>query len=102
MKRYGYMIKLGGDREIAAALARGTEGNMKLLPAGNSEAVRRVAMYQHSPEEWEEMRRDARRLYGHNRPVKGIRGALLVAYAMVCYAVGCAYDRAEALLGGER
>lgn len=100
MKRFGYLIKLGGDPEIRQALKSGVDKSMKLVPAASSsEAVRRVAMYQHSPAEWAEMTRDARRDYGDNRPITGARGALLVGYAMICYAVSWAYEQAGRLVG---
>lgn len=86
--RYGYMIKLGGDREIAEALARGAGEHLRLLPAGpSSEAVRRVAMMQHTPEEWEEMILDARVLYGGQRRSPRWASRLLAGWAMACYGV---------------
>lgn len=83
MKRFGYFVRLGGDREISEALARGATGAMQARPGSSSEAVRRVAMMKHTPEEWREMTLDARRKYRRNRPVTGVRGALLVGVALV-------------------
>lgn len=87
MKRFGYFVRLGGDAEIAEALARGAEGTMKPAPTTSSEAVRRVAMWQHTPEEWREMTLKARRKYRRNRRPEGTAKALLIGYALVCMAV---------------
>lgn len=90
MKRFGYFVRLGGDREISEALARGAAGAMQAMPGTSSEAVRRVAMMRHTPEEWRRMTRRARRKYGRNEEITGVRGALLVGYAMAVLAVsGC-------------
>ena len=92
MKRFGYYVRLGGDREISEALARGDAGALMPVPRASSEAVRRVAMMRHTPEEWREMRLDARRRYRHNRKPQGVGKALLVGYAMICYGVRLAFD----------
>ena len=92
MKRFGYYVRLGGDREISEALARGDAGALMPAPGTRSEAVRRVAMWQHTPQEWDRMIRRARKKYRHNKPVEGVRGTLLVGYAMVCYGVQVAFD----------
>ena len=102
MKRFGYYVRLGGDREISEALARGDAGAMMPVPRASSEAVRRdnsgseavrrVAMMRHTPEEWREMRLDARRRYRRNRKPQGVGKALLVGYAMVCYGARWAFD----------
>ena len=92
MKRFGYYVRLGGDAEIAQALARGDLGAMQPMPAQSSEAVRRVAMWQHSPEEWRQMRLDARRRYRRNRRPQGLEKALLVGYALVCLGVHTAFN----------
>lgn len=98
--RYGYMIKLGGDREIAEALARGAGEHLRLLPAGpSSEAVRRVAMMQHTPEEWARMTRKARKKYGRNRQPEGAVRALLAGYELICYGVSRAWDRLLTAVG---
>ena len=96
MKRFGYYVRLGGDREISEALARGDTGALKPVPRASSEAVRRVAMMRHTPEEWREMRLDARRRYRrwkrqwqrHN----SVGTALLIGYAMICYGAQVAFD----------
>lgn len=99
MKRYGYFVRLGGDREISEALARGAEGALMPPRGSSSEAVRRVAMMQHTPEEWRAMTLDARRQYRLNKPITGLRGALLVGYALACYAVALAWDALTDALG---
>jgi hypothetical protein len=92
MKRYGYLVRLGGDAEVSEALSRGVRGAMLPVPRDRNEACRRVAMWQHTPQEWRQMTRDARRKYRHNKPIRGASGALLVGYAMVCYGVQVAFD----------
>ena len=92
MKRFGYFVRLGGDREIAEALRRGADGAMMARPGASSEAVRRVAMMRHTPEEWRRMTRRARKKYGRNEEITGVRGALLVGVAMVVLAVGGIVD----------
>ena len=83
MKRFGYYIRLGGDKEVSEALKRGDAVAMLPAPRNNNEACRRVAMMKHTPEEWREMTLDARQKYRRNRPVTGVRGALLVGVALV-------------------
>lgn len=92
MKRFGYYVRLGGDAEIAQALARGDQGALQPMPAQSSEAVRRVAMWQHSPEEWKKMRLDARRRYRRNRRPQGLEKVLLVGYALICFGVAAAFE----------
>ena len=94
MKRYGYAIKVGGDGEIAAALASGISAASVRKP---SEAARRVAMRQHSPEEWETMiakarwdyRRVGRRRCAAYHAVMGVIG-------LACLGVEEAYARLSA------
>ena len=92
MKRYGYLVRLGGDTEVSEALGRGVRGAMLPVPRDNNELCRRVAMWQHTPEEWRRMTREARRKYRKNRMPQGVAGALLVGYAMVCYGVQVGFD----------
>lgn len=92
MKRFGYFVRLGGDAEISEALARGAAGALQPMPRSSSEAVRRVAMWQHSPEEWDRMTKDARRRYRRNRQPKGLGKALLVSWAVVCLGARAAFD----------
>ena len=91
MKRFGYYVRLGGDAEISEALARGDTRAMLPAPRGNNEACRRVAMWQHTPEEWREMTLDARRRYRRNRRPQGVGKALLVGYALVCLGVSAGF-----------
>lgn len=99
MKRYGYFVRLGGDAEIAEALARGAQGALQPMPGHSSEAVRRVAMMQHTPEEWARMTRRARRKYRHNPQPAGVGKALLIGYAMACYGVSLCWRRLMAGIG---
>lgn len=86
-------MRLGGDAEISEALARGAAGALQPLPRrGDNEACRRVAMWQHSPEEWKQMTLDARRRYRRNRQPKGLGKALLVSWAVVCLGARAAFD----------
>jgi hypothetical protein len=70
-----------GDREIGGAIADG------IVPRHtDSEAVRRVAMHQHTPEEWAAMIERARYEYGQERKhgrlyeiVWGVIGSLVLA-----------------------
>ena len=86
MKRYGYFVRLGGDAEISEALARGAQGALVPMPGTSSEAVRRVAMMRHTPQEWRRMTLEARRKYRRNRRPAGLGRALLAGYGLVCYA----------------
>ena len=92
MKRFGYLVRLGGDAEVSEALERGVRGAMLPAPRDNNEACRRVAMWQHTPQEWREMTLDARRRYRRNRRPQGVGKALLVGYALVCLGVHAAFD----------
>ena len=83
MKRYGFAIKTGGDPEISAALAAGIDqATASSLHRQSSEAVRRVAMMRHTPEEWAEMLEDAQYEY-RVRPVGRALGAVLGVWALV-------------------
>ena len=102
MKRYGYLVRLGGDVEVSEALARGVRGAMLPVPRDNNELCRRVAMWQHTPEEWNRMTRKARKKYRHNKPIEGVGGALLVGYAMICYGAQVAFDRLWRMIEGRQ
>jgi hypothetical protein len=91
MKRFGYYIRLGGDVEIREALKRGDVAALQPVPRGNSEACRRVAMWQHTPEEWKAMTKDARRRYRRNRRPQGVGKALLIGYALACLGVSAGF-----------
>ena len=92
MKKYGYYVRLGGDAEVSATLARGDVATLLPAPMDRNEACRRVAMWQHTPQEWREMTLDARRRYRRNRRPQGIGKALLIGYALVCLGVHPAFD----------
>jgi hypothetical protein len=62
------------------------------VPRENNEACRRVAMWQHTPQEWREMTLDARRRYRRNRKPQGVGKALLIGYALACLGVHAAFD----------
>lgn len=94
MKRFGYAIKVGGDGEIAAALASGISAASVRKP---SEAARRVAMRQHSPEEWESMIAKARwdyRRVGRRR--SAAYHAVMGVIGLACLGIGEAYARLSA------
>ena len=92
--RYGYVIRIGGDPEIRAALRDGMmtgTPEREQAPARGSDAVRRVAMMQHTPEEWAAMTTQARYDYGQTRQAPRWAQRLLVAYAMLCYGIAQAF-----------
>ena len=92
--RYGYVIRIGGDPEIGNALRDGVlkgTPEREHPPARGSEAVRRVAMMQHTPAEWAAMTTRARYDYGQTRPAPRWAQRLLVAWAMLCYGIAMAY-----------
>lgn len=92
MKKYGYYVRLGGDAEVSATLARGDVATVLPAPMDRNEACRRVAMWQHTPQEWRQMTLDARRRYRRNRRPQGVGKALLIGYALVCLGVHTAFD----------
>lgn len=94
MKRYGYAIKVGGDGEIAAALASGISAASVRKP---SEAARRVAMRQHSPEEWESMIAKARLDYRRvGRRRSAAYHAVMGVIGLACLGINEAYARLSA------
>lgn len=99
--RYGYAIRIGGDPEIGAALRdgmmKGTPAQEQ-APARGSEAVRRVAMMQHTPEEWAQMTEDAGVIYGGRRFMPRWAERLLVVYAMLCYGIAQAFKAQDKVL----
>ncbi len=102
VKKFGYLVRLGGDAEVREALDRGVRGAMLPVPRENNEACRRVAMWQHTPEEWARMTRKARRKYRRNRMPEGVAGKLLVGYALVCYCVQVGFDWLWEAIEGRR
>ena len=113
MARYGYVIRMGGDPEISAALREGVEmgtrgttspGLRPPSPKGEgsgSETARRLAMMRHTPEEWRQMTEDARVIYGGQRYRPRWVERLLVAWAMLCYGIGQAYQAQDRVLEAE-
>ena len=99
MKRFGFVIRTGGDPEIAGALAAGIDrGTRRELEKSSSDAVRRVAMMRHTPEEWAEMTEEARVFYGGRSYTPRWAERLLVGWAMVCMGVSWLYHRQDRLL----
>ena len=113
MKRFGYAIRTGGDPEIGDALKDGIERGTgrptgadappprcggEALERQSSEAVRRVAMMRHTPEEWAEMTEEARVFYGGRRYMPRWAEWLLVGYAMVCLWVSWLYHWQDKIL----
>lgn len=105
--RYGYAIRIGGDPEISGALKNGIEKGTSSgagappSPEGKalgSDAVRRVAMMQHTPEEWAQMTEDAGVIYGGRRFMPRWAERLLVAYAMLCYGIAQAFKAQDKVL----
>ena len=99
MKRFGYFVRLGGDKEISEALARGASGAMQPIQGASSEAVRRVAMMRHTPQEWAEMTEEARVIYGGTRCSPAWARAMLAGYALICYGLSLAWGRLLAMMG---
>ena len=110
MARYGYVIRMGGAPVIsgarAAGMEKGTRGTTSpgLRPSSpegegkGSDAVRRVAMMQHTPEEWARMTQEARVIYGGRRYMPRWAERLLVAWAMLCYGISRAYRAQDRVL----
>ena len=102
MIRFGYAIRTGGDPEISSALARGIQSGTRMeLQRASSDAVRRVAMYQHSPEEWEAMIIQARYDYGQDPPPTRLETAALQLAAMICLGIRWLYHRQDKVLSKE-
>ncbi len=101
MARYGYVIRMGGDPEISGALRDGMEKGTREReqpPAKGSDAVRRLAMMRHTPEEWRQMTEEARVIHGGRKILPRWAERLLVAYAMICYGLSRAYRAQDRLL----
>lgn len=107
--RYGYAIRIGGDPEISGALKNGIEKGTSSAPATrghlhprgkalDSEAVRRVDMMRHTPEEWARMTKDAGVIYGGRRFMPRWAEKLLVGYAMLCYGIAQAFKAQDKVL----
>ena len=96
MKRFGFAIRTGGDPEIADALAGGIKAGTR--QPHHSDAVRRVAMMRHTPEEWEAMTVKARYDYGQEEPTPRWADRLVVGSALSCLGVSWLYHRQDRLL----
>lgn len=70
----------------------------RLLEKQSSEAVRRVAMMRHTPEEWAEMTEEARVFYSGWRYTPKWMNRLLVVYAMICLGVGWLFKLQDRVL----
>lgn len=102
MMRFGWAIRTGGDPDIAAALGNGIDqGTRRALKTQSSDAVRRVAMMRHTPDEWDAMVMQARYDYGQDPEPSKIGSALLVGWAMVCMGASWLYHLPDRLLRGE-
>ena len=111
MARYGYVIRMGGDPEISAALREGMEkgsptrtssvtacGRATFPRGEGSDTIRRLAMMRHTPEEWRQMTEEARVIHGGRKILPRWVERLLVAYAMICYGLSRAYRAQDRLL----
>ena len=99
MKRFGFAIRKGGDPEIANALESGIDrGTRNALEKQSSDAVRRVAMMRHTPQEWEEMTEEARVFYGGRDYTPRWAERLLVGWALVCLGASWLYHLQDRLL----
>ena len=99
MKRFGFAIRTGGDPEIAAALGSGIDqATRRAVDVQRSDAIRRVAMMRHTPEEWEAMTIKARYDYGQDKPSPRWAERLLVGWALVWLGMSWLYHRQDRLL----
>lgn len=98
MRQYAYLIKLGGDAEISAALHRGvTDGMRQLAGRHNSEAVMRVAIHRgRGSDYWSTRIAEARCLYDTPEPPRLLR-ALLACYGLIVYLASAA-NRAQSIV----
>ena len=96
--RFGFAIRKGGDPEIANALESGIDrGTRCALEKQSSDAVRRVAMMRHTPEEWAAMTIQARYDYGQDPPAPRWAERLLVGWALVCMGASWLYHLQDRL-----
>lgn len=104
MKRFGYVIRIGGDAEISGALRAGMERGTRVpyppfgvLPHCGGEALgpraeeglRNVAMRRHTPDELRAMIAKAQYDYGQLRQPGPVGVAVMRALALVGY--GCSW-----------
>lgn len=96
--RFGFTIRKSGDPEIADALGSGIDrGTRTALLRQSSDAVRRVAMMRHTPEEWAEMTEEARVIYGGRDYTPRWAERLLVGWALVCLGASWLYHLPDRL-----
>lgn len=96
--RFGFAIRKGGDPEIADALESGINRSTRCaLEKQSSDAVRRVAMMRHTPEEWAAMTIQARYDYGQDPPAPRWAERLLVGWALVCMGASWLYHLQDRL-----
>ena len=96
--RFGFAIRKGGDPEIANALESGIDrGTRSALEKQSSDAVRRVAMMRHTPEEWAAMTIQARYDYGQDPPAPRWAERLLVGWALVWMGIDWLYHLQDRL-----
>ena len=100
MARRAIVYRAVGDAEIAGAIMDGMVAAQK-NPVRSSDAVRRVAMAQHTPEEWDAMITQARYDYGQDDEVCGLARVLLVAWAMVWMEISFWFGYLRAVNRGE-
>lgn len=79
--RRAVVIKLG-DPDIADAITSGI-----VRPRRTSDAVRRVAMMRHTPQEWATMAARAQYDYGQDPPTNAVTGAILGLIGAIVLAV---------------
>ena len=92
--RYGYVIRIGGDPEISGALEAGLRAATPQRRAGE-DAIRRVAMMRHTPEEWQAMIAKAQYDYGQDRPAPRWARGLLGVWGLVCCGMSRLYHAQE-------
>ena len=103
MTRFGWAIKTGGDPELAGALQSGVDQGTRLAIAQrSSEAVRRVDLMRHTPEEWAAMTIQARYDYGQDPPAPRWAERLLVGWALVCMGASWLYHLQDRLFDRRR
>ena len=96
--RFGFAIRKGGDPEIADALESGIDrGTRCAREKQSSDAVRRVAMMRHTPEEWAAMTIQARYDYGQDPPAPRWAERLLVGWALVWMGIDWLYHLQDRL-----
>lgn len=117
--RRGYVIRLGGDMGIAAALAEGVAEGTRRAPLQadqmalvqeeirrqrTAEDIKNVAIHRgRRPEDWALLIAKARADYGQTVPgalARGIR-RLQAGWALIVWAVAMAYRAQSKVLGGQ-